>query len=85
MSADSCIRFLVELVKSTWTGEIGTRQAGCINNSVRTMLSYYLNDKMPHSQFMIEPEHYRRPIGVKIVEEKSGMQLMKEAKEDEEE
>lgn len=56
----SCIQFLVELVKSTWTGEIGTRQAGCMNNSIRTMLSYYLNAKMPQSQSMAEIQMPRR-------------------------
>jgi hypothetical protein len=42
---DSCILFLTRLVKATWIGEIGTRQAGCMNNSIRTILSYYLDAK----------------------------------------
>ena len=78
MTADSCIRFLVELVKATWTGEIGTRQAGCINNSVRTILTYYLNA----SHVITEPEYVSGPVtppgvGVRVVENRSAIELMK--------
>ena len=34
--------FLVELIKRTWTGELGTRQAGALNGSVRLLLEHEL-------------------------------------------
>lgn len=63
----SCTRFLVELVKATYTGEIGTRQAGCINNSLRIILSYHLDaSSQSQSTTMTESQTPQR-VSVKII------------------
>jgi hypothetical protein len=35
------IRFLAKVVQATWEGQLGTRQAGAINGSLRLMLQFH--------------------------------------------
>ena len=39
-SPGDVLRFLREVVRATWEGKLGTRQAGAINGSLRLMLEY---------------------------------------------
>jgi hypothetical protein len=39
-TADGVERFLEQVIRATWTGELGTRQAGALNGSVRLLLEH---------------------------------------------
>jgi hypothetical protein len=39
-SAEGTRKFLQELIKRTWTGELGTRAAGALNGSLRLLLEH---------------------------------------------
>src|SRR5208282_1607324 len=41
-SMDGVHSFLAEIVKRTWTGELGSRQAGALNGTMRLLLEHEL-------------------------------------------
>ena len=50
-SPDGVHRFLAEIVKHIWTGELGTRQAGALNGTMRLLLEY---DMLPELRRRID-------------------------------
>jgi hypothetical protein len=39
-SREGIDRFIQEVIRATWTGQLGSRQAGAINNSVKVLIEH---------------------------------------------
>ncbi|MGA3405004.1 MAG: hypothetical protein ABSD49_04660 [Candidatus Bathyarchaeia archaeon] len=50
-SPDGVRGFLAEMVKRTWTGELGSRQAGALNGTMRLLLE---NEVLPQLEARIK-------------------------------
>ncbi len=53
-SAEGIRLFLVELIRRTWIGELGTRQAGALNGSMRLLLEHELLPQLERRIEIIE-------------------------------
>ncbi len=53
-SSEGIQQFLREIIKHTWTGELGTRAAGALNGSMRLLLEHELLPELDRRIELIE-------------------------------
>lgn len=53
-SPDGVRSFLAEIAKNTWTGELGSRQAGALNGTMRLLLEHELLPELERRIAMLE-------------------------------
>jgi hypothetical protein len=56
-SSDGVHKFLQEIIKHTWTGDLGTRAASALNGSVRLMLEHELLPELERRIKVLENDH----------------------------
>jgi len=56
-SVEGSRRFLQELIKRTWTGQLGTRAAGALNGSLRLLLEHEVLPQLEKRISDLEEKH----------------------------